>query len=270
MCICRSCGSLCSDYQEFLRRQIFLADKNSPYGLDDFKAALCFPLQELSTNLGLALTYGALLFAVPYLGISRIGLFFAIAGLIPGLVATGLLFGCNLRIINAVTAGRQESKYLLDASEMLADLGETATLSCGILLISLIPYLLSIRFASGLVQVQWLGVGWMLFYYPVALMVAASTNGFWETLNPLNGLEVIHLHKAVYAKFFSFYLFLSVASGGLAITILVEVLQSISGSSLVALLPIFTLLMMVLGSLIFYANLAIAYSIGRMQFKESR
>lgn len=267
-CICKLCDSLCTDYKGFLDRQLFLVDQTSPYSIEDLKAALRFPLQQRSANLGLALVFGGLLFAVPYLGISRVGLFFAIAGLIPAIVAIGLLFSCNLRIISAVGSGRRESRNLLDASEMLADVGATAALSCAILIVVLVPFLLTLRFAANVSVVQWLGIGWMIFSYPLALMGAASTNSFWETINPLHGIELIQAHKTFYPKFFSFYLFISFVVGGLVILVLVKFLQSIAGSPLFTLLPMFVVLMMVLGSLVFYANLAIAYLIGRMQFKE--
>lgn len=145
-CVCQACGSLCSDYSKFLQKQTILADKTAPYNFEDLKAALRFPLQDFSTNFGLGLIYGALLFAVPYLALSGVGIFFALAGVIPAFVAIGLLFGCNLRVIEAVEAGRVESKNPLDASEMLADLGETVALSCGILLVALMPYLMSLLF----------------------------------------------------------------------------------------------------------------------------
>jgi hypothetical protein len=266
-CICRICDSLCSDYNEFLRKQSILADKATPFGVEDFKAALSFPFQEFSTNSGLALIYGALLFATPYLGLSGVGMFFGIGGVIPALIGNGLMLNCNVRVIQACEAGRSERKHLLDASEMLADLGETVALSCGIIFITLAPYLLGLLFTRSAPFLQWLGFGWMVFYYPLALRIAAATNNFWEIINPLRGLEVIQTHKSAYPKFFFFYLLIPAVVGGSVLTTLVKSLQSVSGSPLIALLPLFIVLMTVLGSLVFYGNLVIAYLIGRMEFK---
>jgi hypothetical protein len=269
-CICRACDALCSDYSKFLQKQSALAEKATPFGIEDFKAALSFPFQEFSTNLGLALIYGALLFATPYLGLSGVGMFFGIGGFIPALIGNGLLLNCNVRIIRAVESGRSESKHLLDASEMLADLGETVALSCGILFITLAPYLLSLLLTRNAPFLQWSGFGWMLFYYPLALNVAAATNSFWGIINPLRGFEIIKAHRSIYPKFFFFYLLISATVGGLVLIPLVKFLQSISGSPVIALLPIFIILMILLGSVVFYGNLVIAYLVGRMEFKEPR
>jgi hypothetical protein len=173
-----------------------------------------------------------------------------------------------VRVINAVESGNPESQDVLDASEMLADLGGVVALSCGILLVTLAPYLLTSRFASDLPLIQWLVFGWMVFYYPLALFVAASTNSFFETINPLNGLEIVKAHKSFY-KFFFFYILISILIGGLVLVTLIKLLQSVSGSPTIVLLPIFVVLMMILGSLVFYSNLVVSYLIGRIKFKES-
>lgn len=177
------------------------------------------------------------------------------------------MIGFNLRVINRVETGRLDSKNLFDTSEMLADLGEIVAISCGILLITLGPYLISLLFAPSVVS--WLAFGWMIFYYPLALMTAASTNSFWATINPLNGFGEIQTHKSTYPKLFFFYVIICAVVGGLVLTVLVKFVQSLSSSPILALLPIFIVLMMVLGSLVFYSNLTVSYLIGRIKFKES-
>lgn len=266
-CLCKVCGSLCSDYKKFVQKQSALADKAAPFGSEDFKSALRYPFQEFYTNSGLALIYGALLYSVPYLGFSGPGVLFGVLGIIPALIANSLLFSFNLRVINAVETRRLSSKNVLDTTEIIADLGETVALCCGILFITVMPYLVSSLLMRGIVSR--LALCWMIFYYPLALMVAASSKSFWATINPASGLEEIQLHKSVYPKFFFFYILICVTVGALVLTVLAKFLQSISGSPTLALLPIFIVLMMVLGSLIFYSNLVLSYLIGRMRFKES-
>lgn len=264
------CGSLCTSYKEFLQKQIVRTDKATPFGVEDFKAALRFPLHNFFANLMLALVYGALLYSIPYLGFSGVGVLFGLLGVLPALIANSFMLGWDLRIINAVESRRLESTDVLDASEMLADLGETVALSCAILLIVGAPFLINLLFASDVPLIHWLSLGWAIFYYPLALTVAASSNSFWATINPLHGLEVIQTHKTVYPKFFLLYVLICAVIGGLVIGALVKFLQSISGSPGIVLLPIFIALMMVLGSVVFYSNLVISYLLGRMLFKASR
>jgi hypothetical protein len=268
-CICKICGSLCSNYKEFLQNQIIQTDTATPFGVEDFKAALRFPLRSFFANLILALAYGALLYSIPYLGFSGVGVLFGLLGVIPALIANSFMLGLDLRVINAVESRRLESADTLDVSEMLADLGETVALSCAILLIVSAPLLINLLFAPDVPFIHWLFLSWAIFYYPLALMVAASSNSFWATINPLNGLEVIQTHKTIYPRFFLLYVLICAVVGGLVIGALVKFLQSISGSPGILLLPIFIVLMMVLGSLIFYSNLVISYLLGRMLFKES-
>ena len=99
-------------------------------------------------------------------------------------------------------------------------------------------------------------------------MVAASTNSFWATINPLNGLIEIQTHKSDYPKFFLCYIIICAVAGGAVLLSLVKFLQSVVGSPTLALLPLFIILMMILGALIFYSNLVLSYLIGRLRFKE--
>jgi hypothetical protein len=268
-CICKVCDSLCSDYEKFIQKQVVHVDKTARFGIADFKDALRFPLQEFSGNLGLALVYGALLYSMPYLGFSGVGVFFGILGVVPALLANSFMLGFNLRVINAVGNGRRNFENVLDTSEMLADLGETVALSCAVLFITVAPYLISLLLMPNASLIHWLAFGWMVFYFPLALIVASSTNSFWATINPLNGVGEIQTYKSVYPKFFFYYIFICVIVGGLVFGTLFKLVQSVSGSPIFALLPIFIVVMMILGSLIFYSNLAISYLLGRMRFKES-
>jgi hypothetical protein len=267
--VCRNCGSLCFDYQTVLQHQINRAERDSPLGIEDFKSALRFPLRNFSRNLGRALVYGALLYSVPYLGFSGIGLYFGILGVIPALLANCFMIGFNLRVINAVEIGKSENKSILDTIEMLADLGETVALGCGVLLITVVPFLLSFTFALNLAIFRWVTFGWMILYYPLALVVAATTGSFGATINPSNGIREILMYRSGYQKFFTFYLFVCAVTGGIVLTALRATSESLAGSPIVSLLPVFIVLMMFLGSMIFYSNLVVSYLAGRVKFKVS-
>lgn len=268
-CICKVCGCLCTGYAEFLQKQSVRADQATPFGVEDLKAALHFPLYNFFANLLLALVYGALLYSIPYLGFSGVGVLFGLLGVIPALIANSFMLGLGLRVINAVGSRRLNSTNVIDASETLADLGETVALSCAILLIVSAPLLISLLFAPDVPLIHWLSLGWAIFYYPLALSVAASSNSFWSTINPLDGLEVIRTHKTIYPKFFLLYVLICAIAGGLVIGAFVKFLQAISNSPGIVLLPIFIALMMILGSVVFYSNLVISFLLGRMLFKES-
>ena len=267
VCVCTECGSLCAPYQGFLRNQIIQADKDSTFGIADFKSALRFPFHECHTYLGLAVIYGALLFSFPFLFVSAIGLTFSVLGILPALMATCLLFGCNLRVINVVKMRGHGTKGVLDTSEMLADIGEIVASSCGILLSTMLPLLICLLFARRAPIGVWIAVGWLFFYYPPALILAASAHNLWEIINPLNGLKVIRAYQSGYSKFFIYYFVTSALVWGLIGTTFVDLLKSLSGNPVIAFLPISVVLMVILGAIVFYWNLIISYMIGRMEYK---
>jgi hypothetical protein len=206
---------------------------------------------------------------MPYLAFSGIGVYFGILGVIPALLANSFMIGFNLRVISAVESGISENKNILDTSELLADLGETVALGCGVLLITVVPFLLSFTPALNSSIFRWVTFGWMIFYYPLALVVAATTGSFWATINPSNGFRELLKHTSGYQKFFTFYLLICAVAGGIVLTALRKTSQLLAGSPIFSLLPVFILLMITLGPLIFYSNLVVAYLAGRVKFKGS-
>lgn len=267
--VCRDCGSLCFDYQAVRQQQINKAERDSPLGIEDLRSALRLPLRNFPRNLGRALIYGALQYSMPYLAFSGIGVYFGMLGIIPALLANSFMIGFNLRVISAVENGISENKDVLDTSEMLADLGETVALGCGVLLITVVPFLLAFTLALNPSIFRWVTFGWMIFYYPLALVVAATTGSFWAAINPSNGIREILMHTSGYQKFFTYYLLICAVTGGIVLTALIKTSELLAGSPIFSLPPVFIVLMMLLGPLIFYSNLVIAYLAGRVKFKKS-
>lgn len=268
ICVCKQCGGLCSDYGEFLTTRATQADKNAPLAIGDLISALCFPFQDLITNLGLASIYGALLYSVPYLGFSGVGLFFGLLGLPPFLLANTFMIGFNIRVISLVEQGRSDSRNALGTSEMLADLGETVAIAAGVMLVTSTPFLVSILWSEVPALFGWLGIVWFFLYYPLALVVATSTNNFWAIINPLHGVREVQKYPAVYGKLFVFYLLVFGIMCAVVVIAIVMVVRAVSDSPSLGVLPIFILLMTVLGILIFYGNLVMSYMVGRVMFKE--
>ena len=149
------------------------------------------------------------------------------------------------------------------------------SLSTAIMLVTTGPLLLSWRFASNHPPVVILALCWLLCYYPVAVLVAGDTQRFTATINPLTGLNAISRIGGSYWKLFLMYLGLIGLTGALGGTILIVTIPHdlLTGLGTIW-LPVINLLTflplsIVLGLLIFYTNIVIAFLIGRALFKSA-
>ena len=271
--VCALCGSLCLPYEEVREKMTLLADRRSGFGWRDLKLALRYPLQEPVTLSITALIYGACHVYLPYLAAPGYGYLLAGIGLLPALIANALMFGCMTLVINHIAAGRLRSKLFFDLTSLLADPLETFSLSTAIMLVTTGPLVLSWRFASNLGPVLALALCWLLCYYPLAVLVAGETQLFTATINPLSGLNAIRRIGGNYWKLFLMYLGLIGLTGALGGAILIAMvpLNLLTGLGTIWLpvinLLIFLPLSIVLGLLIFYTNIVIAFLIGRTLFK---
>jgi len=147
------------------------------------------------------------------------------------------------------------------------------SLSTAIMLVTTGPLLLSWRFASNHPPVLALALCWLLCYYPLAVLVAGETQLFTATINPLTGLNAISRIGGSYWKLFLMYLGLIGLTGALGGTILIGMIPHnlLTGLGVIWLpvvnLLIFLPLSIMLGLLIFYTNIVIAFLIGRTLFK---
>jgi hypothetical protein len=149
------------------------------------------------------------------------------------------------------------------------------SLSAAILLVTTGPLLLSWRFASNHPPVLALALCWLLCYYPLAVLVAGETQLFTATINPLTGLKAIGRIGGSYWKLFLMYLGLMGLTGAVGGTLLILVIPHhlLTGFGVIWLpvlnLLIFLPLSIVLGLLVFYTNIVIAFLIGRTLFKSA-
>jgi hypothetical protein len=156
---------------------------------------------------------------------------------------------------------------LPDAAEFLADIGTVVTRACGILLAVVWPYLF-IRAATPADSVlRWAALGWTIFYYPLALLVSATTDSFQATVNPVSGLTLLHRIKPARAAFFAFYLLICAGCGALVVAVWGAGGRIFSASPAPVMLVASMLSGAVSGSVVFYSNLAVSYLAGRTALK---
>jgi hypothetical protein len=106
-----------------------------------------------------------------------------------------------------------------------------------------------------------LGIGWAIFYYPMALAVAGYTQSFWSVVNPLVGLDTIRRMRSTYFKAFAMVLMVMV------ISFVVSAIIGLITSPLT--LPFMGNLVanFINGSFTFYFNLVIACVLGLSLYK---
>jgi hypothetical protein len=273
--ICALCGSLCLPYDEVRQKMIQLADRRSGFGWHDLKLALRYPFREPVTLSITAVIYGASHVMLPYLAAPGYGYLLAGIGLLPVLVVNAVMFGCMTLVISHIAAGRLSYKRVFDLTSLLADPQEMFSLSAAILLVTTGPLLLSWRFASNHPAVLAVALCWLLCYYPLAVLVAGETQLFTATINPLTGLKAIGRIGGSYWKLFLMYLGLMGLTGAVGGTLLILVIPHhlLMGLGVIWLpvlnLLVFLPLSIVLGLLVFYTNIVIAFLIGRILFKSA-
>jgi len=118
-----------------------------------------------------------------------------------------------------------------------------------------------------------LALCWLLCYYPLAVLVAGETQRFTATINPLTGLNAISRIGGSYWKLLLMYLGLIGLTGALGGAILIVMIpyDLLTGPGMIWLpvvnLLIFLPLSIVLGLLVFYTHMVIAFLLGRTLFK---
>jgi hypothetical protein len=122
----------------------------------------------------------------------------------------------------------------------------------------LLPYLGA---GAAILILLLLGIGWAIFYYPMALAVAGYTQSFWSVVNPLVGLDTIRRMRGTYFKAFAMVLVLQIISS--VISIIIGLITS------PLTLPFMGNLVanFINGSLTFYFYLVIACVLGLSLFK---
>jgi hypothetical protein len=259
--ICQSCGSLCLPLARVRARVVLLADRRSNFGFADLRLALRYPLPEAVTCLGLGVIYGASLFSLPFFNIGYAGILLGSLGLIPAFVGNSMMFGCALRIVEQVHAGRMDCAEAFDVTPLLADVWDTAKLGIAILLSLGWLYVVGSRVGLSPATSVELTTIWMVFTYPAVLSVAAINRGFWSTINPALLLSTIMRMRGNYWRLLAMCLSIMLAIGASIALIALTLLPAEVS------LPIYLTLGVVVGPPIFYANMVIACLVGRALFK---
>jgi hypothetical protein len=106
-----------------------------------------------------------------------------------------------------------------------------------------------------------LGLGWAIFYYPMALAVAGYTESFGSVVNPMVGLDTIRRMGLTYFKAFGMVLVIQVV--GFVLAVIVAVITAPMALPFLGNLPA----MFIDGALTFYFNLVIACLLGLSLYK---
>lgn len=102
-----------------------------------------------------------------------------------------------------------------------------------------------------------IGLGWMIFYSPMALAIAGYTQDFWSVVNPFFGLSAIRQMGTVYFKALSMFI------GAHGIGIVLNFGLSMAFGLILAIPLVGFLLNVVLqGILNFYISIVVAYILG--------
>jgi hypothetical protein len=108
-----------------------------------------------------------------------------------------------------------------------------------------------------------LALGWAVFYYPMALLVAGWTEEFKKVINPLVGLDTMRHMGATYFK--AFLMYAAVEAAGFFVGVVVAVVTSPFNMPFVGNLPG----KFVGGAVTFYSSLVVACVLGLALFKSA-
>jgi hypothetical protein len=256
----RTVFTLCQVKQQ----RLLITDQQTPFGFDDFKFALRYPLQDSLTLLGLAIIYGLGLFSLPFYLLVDVGILIGTIGFLPIFLSNAMMFGCACLIIKRLETGRTDSNDVFDVGALLSEVWSVLRVGAAILLAITLPFIFSLQFGIESSLFQYIALSWMIFYYPIALLVAAISQSFWSTINPLVGLNAIVRLGNVYLKLLAMYLLMLPV-----VVVLMGILyKSIvpTGVNLLTII-IFVIAGIFIAPSFFYGNMVLASLLGRALFK---
>jgi hypothetical protein len=262
--ICFVCGELCLPFAQVKQQRLLITDQQTPFGFDDFRFALRYPLQDSLTLLGLAIIYGFGLFSLPFYLLVDVGILIGTIGFLPIFLSNAMMFGCACLIIKRLETGRTDSNDVFDVVALLSEVWSVLRVGAAILLAITLPFIFSLQFGIASSLFQYIALSWMIFYYPIALLIAAISQSFWSTINPLVGLNAIVRLGNVYLKLLAMYLLMLPV-----VVILMGVLyKSIvpTGVNLLTII-IFVIAGIFIAPPFFYGNMVLASLLGRALFK---
>lgn len=212
--VCVLCGQLCRPYAQATQELKKSADRYSGFGMSDFAAAIVYPFKDPIAMIFAGLLYG----------------FVVIFGWYGQLLGMGLMFGYVSNTIRRVARGRYEDGPAPDLSDPIDLIWDAVKTGVAVMLIAFGPVIAVIVFGignfpsfmdeEGGVSIAALGafgvlfllaVFWLVFYYPMALLVAGYTADFVSTINPLVGLVTMWKMGIVYVKAYFMCLLIYVA-----------------------------------------------------------
>lgn len=285
--ICQLCGSLCHTYLQATEKARILIDQKAPFNLSDLKDALAYPGEHILQLFFITAIYSAGL---------MVGLFGFPFG---SIAANGILFLCTSTVIRRIMTGDLEKGPLFDLTAVLAEPTGPAFIGLALLIVTTGPYELiqfgtvvydSLKGDEGLVlRVVFskyhayfypvfslpalAALLWVIFYYPVALLVAGVTENFWAVINPVVGIHTVQKMGKATKPVFLYYLAIC-AIGLPPVAIMAMFVRPMMVSMFVGsgMLPLvnFVVLLLVSTIILFpviYTNVAIAYLLGRAIFK---
>lgn len=282
--VCQFCGSLCHTYKDATEKAKILLDQNTEFGKADFKAALDFPLG----------------YSMQLLIISAICSFCLVIGFfgfpLASVLANTIMYYVTSVVIKNTMVGNLE-EAIFDLSSLLAQPINPLLMGLGLQLVTTGPYELVhfLTVVQGEINAPTIvfskysaffypifsvftipTILWVIFYYPIALLIAGITDSFKALVNPLVGLNTIKKIGKPFRHFFLSYLkvCLIVFPLIIPITLMIRpVIVFVVGAAMfIPFLNIFAVILV--GALLMipvvYANVMIAYLLGRIVFKSSK
>lgn len=216
------------------------------------------------STVGFGALFGAGLFGLPFLTLGQPGILLGGVGLLPAFLMFSMMAGVLLQTIRAVDIGVHASDDPFDATRLLTDIFETASMGLALILAVAWPYLAAL--ATGIADrvPSWAFVAWVMIYYPLALTVAARSRQFFLTVNPLAGITAIREFGSRAPSLLVMNVVTLLAVGYPLYRFLRYLLKPESFY-----LPVFLVIGVAVGPFIFAANITIACLVGRALFKSN-
>ena len=196
--VCTMCGELVKPITEAKQKATLSAARSSGFGLRDFFLAVQYPLKDPLGLIVTSIVYGIL----------------SLFGIYGKIIAAAILFGYMTNAIRRVAMGKYEDGPAPDLSDPSDLIFESGVIGLGIGIVTFGPMIAVVLFglsafdefsvtalaSTGIGLL--IALGWAVFYYPMALLVAGYTNDFWSVINPLVGIATMGKMGLTYLKAF--------------------------------------------------------------------
>ncbi|MBX7220944.1 MAG: zinc ribbon domain-containing protein [Blastocatellia bacterium] len=261
--VCRQCGGLCLPFTEAKAKILRWVERKTPFGWVDLQPALTVTIHDWPSVL-----LGSVFYTISQMWSGYMIVFFPYFVIIGLFIGNIMMFVCASHIIKRVASQPEATGKIIELNIFLEDPFHAFSVGTGILLVSLGPLFAiviaaifyNLRFLAELSSFpqEWLTYWgmifliWAVFYYPIGMLVGGYTESFKAAVNPLLGFDTARRMGFTFVKLYGAYL---LGGGMLACLTWLSFQIPVPG------------LGVLVGILIFWANLFFAGLIGRALFK---